>query len=402
MRFLSLLRFQYSKYGVKELFMMLLTGFIVLALMDAMSPILYTLTVTNLASDSLPTNTVYFYPFDRMTRILAGLEGDARAKDEVAAYLEEATMHHKALGVGKTYLIESAYGPADAAIRYVGYNEDMVKFTTIPLLRGQWIDTNTALGEIPIVVGGAFRDQEGVDVGDVIPLDFAAEGDGVYPCRVVGILNRNDMYFDLAFGESDPTVYSIAQLYQWKDNTYNDGTDYIVVYPTKYFDERLKIDYSPGRLLFFSHDAQVSELNQGKRYGTYATLDEMIETQIKRNLHFNNGHIVTAIALFLFCLMGLGGYALLNNIRHNRMMAIYRICGMRRSYGIFLQILSLTLLVVVPAGISLCLLPRRLDNFAMLNGTLYAMFAIVLLTIWLPPIILIATGYGSSFDVRKE
>lgn len=402
MRFLSLLKYQYTKYGVKELFVMLLTGFIVLTLMDALSPFLYTLTVAQMAKDSLPSKTAYFYPFDRITNILEGFDGDEEKRNALIAYMAESTANSGALGVGKTNVCRTGYGEGAAETIYVGYNQDMIQYTTLPLLSGQWSDMDGAADEIPVVVGGAYRDRQNVALGDTLQLDFALGNSETYTCRVVGILDRNDMYFNLSYGESDPTVYSIAELHQWLDNTHSDGTDYIVIYPTKPFEEMYDIEYSPGQLMFFKDNAQLDLLNAGERCGTYATLDDMIKTQIKRTVYLNKSSIVTTMALFMFCLMGLGGYSLLSTVRHGRMMAVYRICGMRRAYQTFLQIVAVFIMVAIPAGLSLMWIPRRLGNYAMLNGTFYAVYAVVLIIILLPSTLLIMTGYHSSFEIRKE
>ena len=402
MRFLSLLKYQYTKYGIKELFVMLLTGFIVITLMDAFSPLLYTLTVTQMAKESLPSKTAYFYPFDRITNILIESEGDEEKENALISCMAESTANSGALGVGQTSVCRSEYSEAAAEIIYVGYNQDMIQYTTLPLLSGQWSDMDKASDEIPIVVGGAYRDRQNVALGDALQLGFALENGETYTCRVVGILNRNDMYFNLSYGESDPTVYSIAELHQWANNTQSDSTDYIVIYPTKPFEEIYDIEYSPGQLMFFEDNAQLDLLNTGERYGTYTTLDDMIKTQIKRTVYLNKSSIVTTIALFMFCLMGLGGYSLLSIVRHGKMMAVYRICGMRRSYQILLQLVAVFLMVAIPAGLSLMWVPRRLGNYAILNGTFCAVYASVLIIILLPPFLLIMTGYHSSFEIRKE
>ena len=130
MRFLSLLKYQYTKYGMKELFVMLLTGFIVITLMDAFSPLLYTLTVTQMAKDSLPSKTAYFYPFDRITNILIESEWDEAKENALIACMTESTANSGALGVGQTSICRSEYSEAAAEIIYVGYNQDMIQYTT--------------------------------------------------------------------------------------------------------------------------------------------------------------------------------------------------------------------------------------------------------------------------------
>lgn len=401
MRFLSLLRYQYTKHGIKELFIMLLTGFIVITLMDVLTPLLYTLTVAQMAKASLPSKTVYFYPFNRISDLITNSEGEEKKNDTLIAYLAESIANSGAQGTGRT-VVSCAYGEAFEETVYVGYNQDMIQHTTLPLLCEQWPDMDSTTDEIPIIVGGAYRDQQNIALGDTLQFDFNLESGETYTCRIVGILNHEDMFFDLSYGESVPTVNSIAKLNQWLDNTHKDNTSYIVIYPTKPFEAICDIEYSPGQLMFFDESTQLDSLNAGERYGTYAKLDDMIKAQIKKDVLIYKSSIVTTIALFIFCLMGLGGYSLLNIVRHRKMMAIYRICGMRRAYQTFLQIAAVFIMVAIPVGISLMWVPQRLGNYAVLNGMFYAVYTVVMIIILLPSVLLILTGYHSSFETRKE
>lgn len=308
MRFLSLLRYQYTKRGIKELFVMLLTGFIVITLMDVLTLILYTLTVAQMAKDSLPSKTVYFYPFNRISDLIIDAEGEEEPNDALIAYLTESIENSGAQGVGKM-VVSSAYGEAFDETVYVGYNQDMIRCTTLPLLRGQWSDMDSMADEIPIIVGGAYRDQKNIDLGDTLQFDLNLENGETYTCRVVGILNHEDMFFDLSYGESVPTVSSIARLNRWLDNTHKDITNYIVIYPTKPFEATCDIEYSPGQLMFFEDNARLDSLNTGERYSTYATIDNMIKAQIKKDMFMEKRRLFEKAVEEVASLTGCLGYA---------------------------------------------------------------------------------------------
>ena len=69
MKMFLLLIKQYSKSFIREAFIILLTFFIVLLLLEAVSPLSYAISLTNSVKKILPANTAYFFPYDRMTQI---------------------------------------------------------------------------------------------------------------------------------------------------------------------------------------------------------------------------------------------------------------------------------------------------------------------------------------------
>jgi hypothetical protein len=338
-----------------------------------------------------------------MSSVLTGFIGDEQAKRELETYLSKANSEIGALGIGKMRVFEGRYN--NNGMRYIGYNDDMIKYATVPLSQGNWIEKNDS-HEIPIIVGGAFRYDKNTRVGDVLQLKLQAGSEREYSCRVTGILNNNDMYFDISYGATDPSLYSIAIIYQWMVNTFDDGLDYIVIYPFDSIESNTEAEYSPGQLLFFEKNidatALTKELNTGKRYGVYSLFSDMTNEQIARSLRLNNDSIVMSIALFLFCLFGLGGFSILSNVRNKRLNAIYRICGMTKTYAMVIKLSAIFMIVAFPAAISLINLPNRLDNFAMLTWPVYIAFAAALLLILIPSILLIASESGSSYDLRRD
>lgn len=148
-------------------------------------------------------------------------------------------------------------------------------------------------------------------------------------------------------------------------------------------------DYSPARLLFYPDDwnrQSVGDCLQAlSQYGHYASLPQLESNDYQRALYANREHVVTAISLFIFSLLSLGGYTILNLINERRTMEIYHMCGMTKIRGAFIQIISTSLLIIIPAILALLSFPSLLETYAMLSWPAYTTFAVVIVLLLIPP-----------------
>ncbi len=404
MNLISLLRYQYSKYCFKELALMILTGFIMVTLLESVAPILYVFSMAELTKSALPATTLYFYPSTRISNMLLTSITATNDIESISSYIDQVHRDRGVAGIGKT--AEWSVGGSDTdaqATHYVAYNEDMVRFASVPLQDGQWLDASVPAGFIPIIVGGAYRDQKKVDVGDTLQLSILW-GDTHCMCEgyVVGILNSDDMYLRLSYGATNPGLESIAVQYQWADNTEKNQSAPIIILPASALKEYVDIQYTPGSLLFFEHQADYEAMGTGEKYGTYATHTDMLASQLKITLLIHNSDLAATIALTLFATIGLGGYSMLTVIQQKRTMSIYRVCGMSKRNGMLLQLASTFMLVLIPAAVSLSQVPNRLGNFAKLDGTFYAIYSLLLVLILLPSVVFIIANDHSRYIVQKE
>ena len=155
-------------------------------------------------------------------------------------------------------------------------------------------------------------------------------------------------------------------------------------------------------MLFFDDQEDYEMLSEKEKYGTYATQQEMLEAQIKTTLRRNNNDIAATIALVLFAAIGLSGYSVLNVARQARMISIYRACGMSRIAGMFLQLTSAAILVIVPSSISLTQIPNYMENYAKVCEEFYVIYVLLLILVLIPSTIFILSDYCKSRIVQKE
>lgn len=401
---------QYTKSLVREGFLILLTFFIVLTLLDALSPLFYAMSLENTIKKSLPEDTAFFSPYDRMIQILMRPYGDDGKREELEMYLEEVDVESNAVGIGRTCVFNatSSHNPSQV-IKFIGYNSDMIHYSNVPLMDGLWLSEYSSDEFFPIVIGGAFRDKFDIKVGDNITLDFELNNHEFTECKVVGILDKNDMYFELMPGGSKPDIYQLATIYQWAYNNVLPSTDAIVIFPFEKIKDNINLElfnYSSGKLLFFKGMEQGDIANSMARYNNYGrctSIDDMITNRYIKTIDVNSDNIVTAITLFIFCVLGLGGYIILIFARNKRTMQIYRICGMSKLRGIAIQIYSLLFLIGVPSLIAFLMLPFRLPAYAILTGWVYLIFVLVLVFILIPPIFsIILVNSRLSFYIGKD
>lgn len=391
MRFFTLLRFQYTRYGVREICAMLLIGIVFSSLSQAMAPLIYTFHLTNMVNASLPANTLYFNPYQRIGDILSDGSTPTDQKDTLNAAILAMFSSRGAIGVGRNTAYSVSNENSQTVTDYVGYNPDMIQFTTLPLMRGSWASMASETGDIPVVVGGAYRDQFDVDVGSLLLLNVGGGEVEPIACRVVGILNSEDMHYQMSYGETKPSVYSIAKLKHRFNSAYGENHDYFVIYPTARTRRAEAEEYAPGNLLFFPPEKLMQESDFSEQYGTFTRISQMVNRQYEMNLYTNSSHIVTAMAVILFCMMGLGGYALLQCVNQRKVITIYRLCGMSKKAVTALQISSILLLATVPGAMALCISPPIQDGYRMMDRTFFIVYAIVLLSILLPSVAIILT-----------
>lgn len=410
MKHLVVLGKQYSRLLIRELVLMLMIVFILFSLFGALSPLFYSITLNRHVSSALPDNAIYFYPSARIvSSILMPDTLDTENEQQSLEELINSVADKFAVsGIGKTcaYGIGRDNSGTGRDTNFVGYNDDLINFTSLPLDDGTWLSEHMEEEAVPIVVGGAFRDQDHLCVGDRLSVDFRVDGSKT-DCIVVGILNKDDMYFDLSAGETEPSTLSLAKLYRWEQDDPAAFDTGILIYPSSKVEESLWRITSPGCLFFFEgkqdQSSQADILSSLNQYGHSSVIPAMIKSEYMRIVHVYNGDMVTSFSLFIFCILGLGGYTILMLERNARVTQIYRACGMTKAYGTGLEMISVALLVILPACLTLTQLQNRLESYAVLNGVVYLCFVIMLVLILLPSVIYcICAGKFQTMMRRKE
>jgi hypothetical protein len=264
----------------------------------------------------------------------------------------------------------------------------MIKFSTLPLKEGSWFTPESLhFDSLPIIIGGALRYQ-GLEVGDSLAFDLFLLGErNRLECIIIGVLDENDMYMNLSFGASDPTINSIAIMNRWAYNDVNTFTEEIIILPLDLVLPNYRntpLLYSPASLLFTELDGNdindtISGFEKNKPQGAYTALSEMADNHIAQTIYINNESIVTSFALLFFSILGLGGYTTLSFIKNKKKMQIYMICGMSKLYGIVIQIVSFLLLVLLPSIIALLLLPNMLESYSVLNTNVYIVIGLIMM-----------------------
>ena len=410
MKHLIILGKQYSRLLIRELVIMLMIVFILISLFGALSPLFYSITLNRYISSALPDNAIYFYPSTRiLSSILTSDSLDTENEQKsLEAMIDGIADEFAVSGIGKTraYGIGRDWSGTSRDTKYIGYNDDLIEFTSLPLAEGTWLDEHKEDEAVPVVVGGAFRDQDHMRVGDRLSIDFAADG-AKTDCVVVGILNEDDMYLSISAGETNPSALSLARLYRWEQDDPEAFDCGIIIFPSSRVEDHLLGIISPGCLFFFDEkrdtSIQADMLSSLNQYGHSGALPAMLKTEYMRIVHVYNGDMVTSFSLFLFCILGLGGYTILMLEKNTRIMQVYRVCGMTKVYGTGLEILSIALPVILPACLTITQLKSRLESYLVLNSTVYLCFILILIMIMLPSVIYcIFADKRRSMMRRKE
>ena len=408
MKHLIVLRKQYSRLFLRELVIMLMIVFILLALYGALSPLFYSITLNRYISSVLPENTVYFNPSDRISYWIIMKPRDNETElQSLEAMIDGMADEFGISGIGKTreYGIGRDWSGTGRDTNFIGYNDDLIEHVSLPLAEGTWLSEHKEDEAVPVVVGGAFRDQDHLRVGDHLSIDFAANGSKT-DCVVVGVLNEDDMYLRIAAGATKPNTNSLASLYRWQQDDPEAFHEGILIFPSARVEELLLGFPSPGCLFFFDGEQEPSEqaalLSELDQYGHSGTLPSLIRNEYRRFVDVYHGEMVTSFSLFLFCILGLGGYTILMLEKNTRTVQIYRVCGMTKTYGTGLEILSIALLVILPTCLTLLWLRGRLESFTILNGTVYLCFVLILVLVLLPSVIYCVVAGKNQTMMRRK
>jgi hypothetical protein len=199
---------QYSKYFIRETVIMLLAAYLIYALTTAISPISYTLSLTDKIGSSILQSAVYFSPYDRVSRLIDGILG-CPAEDRE--------------------LMESK------------------------LNQGHIQEEN-----IPVVIGGSFR--KTYHVGDIFTLDLNEKYRKSIKCRVIAVLDERDIYFMFGYGATSPALDSLAVMNKWTYSRLNKNQDSLIIAPMDTIEFADLSDVSRGTLLFFDNGVDAEKI----------------------------------------------------------------------------------------------------------------------------------------------
>lgn len=370
MKLWYLIKRSFSTSFFREMIIICLSMYMIFSLTAVLIPIGDTQTTYKTIEDSFLTDTIYYQPSLRIGNILTGMTlSDTQdvdvLRDEIAQSLSQI---EGVVSIGETshLTVPDVFGDDQSTALLVYYNQALRENTLPPLASGSWFTTENESGDyLPVVVGGTYRDS--CQVGDVFEATLDAQTDSTITCIIVGILDEQDLIYQLNYGATNPTLDSIAYMNQLTSLT--DGGIIIVpmeavsLYPEQ---------QSVSKFLFLDSDYTATSIEtayEASSLGSFYSVQTMYKT-VMNNLSYQYGkEIVIALALVLFGLFGLGGYTLLTSLQNERTIGIYYLCGMKRSTAILMQILTSVILTVIPVGLMLLLSPYYAERPILADNT---------------------------------
>lgn len=387
MKLLHLVFRQYSEYFLRETVIIILAAYLIYALTTAISPIAYTLSLTDKIESSIQQSAIYFSPYDRVSRLIDGILGrSAEDRELLESKLNENLLGLKGVvGQGKTG--EITFSNEDqSVVRLILYNEDMIKYTTLPLAEGDWFNSyHIDDDSIPVIIGGSYRHR--YNLGDVFTVNLKEKYKESIKCKVIAVLDDRDIYFMLGYGATSPILDSLAVMNKWTYSRLNKNEDSLLIVPQNSMGFTDINDVSRGTLLFFDEKTDVesmaSELESKGEYGHFVSIKAIAENQMKDDLSKYNDQIVLSIVLFLFSVLGLGGYTLLSHFRNEYATGIYFLCGMSRKKAVFINLSATFILILIPTMTMTLLAPKYVQYGAGLNILTYigCLFSVIVILI---------------------
>lgn len=375
MKTLYLVRKLYSKYLIREVVLMILIAYLIFALTIVVAPFAYMISLQNDILANINHPSIYFQPFERVQNMLDGfLFASEKDVQTMNMLLEESINSIEGvIGQGKTSDMTFTNDEQDA-IRILGYNDDMIKYCSLPLKNGRWFDTidREQMTTLPVVIGGLYRDI--YQVGDSFDLKIDIT-DSVLNCSVIGVLDDQDTYFNLGYGSTAPGLNSIAVMNKWLNMGEISEKQYILIAPLDKMNFVTPYDISKSRMLFFENGVEIDKLAESLQangeYGNYYAINTLYDNEINVTLILYKNEVVLSIVLFLFGIFGLGGYTLLTHSRNEAVFGIYFLCGMKKRTAILISLVATIFLVLIPSAVMTMLAPVYVKEMAQTGGITY-------------------------------
>jgi len=349
LKFLKLIYKQYTTTFFREIIIMLLAGYLVFTLAVVISPISNMLSTINDFKTGMTHETMFFSMYDRVGRIMNGGIGNPEVERiEMENHLNQMLFNiDGVIGVGRTGEFELTI--ASNRIRCIVYDDDMIRFTRLKLAKGTWFtETSITQGLTQVIAGGPIKNE--LSIGQQLNFQIDGEYIGSLNCEIIGLLGESDMYVTIGSGATEPRLPSIVSA----NASMKPSETSVLIIPLSQLDFVFnRNNLSMSALLFLDNSVSASALAERleakNEYGHFHTIDRIADNELEWNLNFYHTELVLSVSLFLFGVIGLGGYMLLSVTRNEFMMGIYYLSGMTKKKYVLLALTSTSILILAPS-----------------------------------------------------
>ncbi|CZT57466.1 ABC transporter permease [Solibaculum mannosilyticum] len=389
MKFLYLLLKQHSRFFLREIIIMLQIVFLVYSITMVTAPIAFTLTTSKQLEHSIHQKAVYMSPYLRIQTLLKDM-GDEKEKKALESDLEKSVASVEGL-LGQGKMGTTAFGLGGSIyVNAFCYNEDLIKYTKLPLSEGKWFsEVENTERRIPVILGGKTKNV--LEVGQEFPALISMwDENGRQEIEVTGVvigkLADEDLYFRFdAWGE-EPLIEVLAHRASSSETASNPQEDFVLT-PLEAIPEEVRPTPMASRLLFLDPSqgeestAQYLKDNFGD-YSVYHTIPEIFGNQNQSDLRGANTYVVLSGVLFLLCIFGLGGYLLLSLSKNEFMLGVYYLCGMRKRQAFLLYLIPTFVMLLIPTVVASFLSPSMINVQNFIDVTTYISILILVLLVF--------------------
>jgi len=365
MKFLFLMRRQYSKFFIRELIIIIQITILVALFTPTVTEMLHLFSVDKLANQ-FTTPAVYFQastPYQIPERI--------SEQDHInrLTRIEECSMVNDA-----GYVAHGGFSLNKIGTSVIFYNDALVQNIRLDIKEGKVISESASSNQISVLINETMADI--FSVGDIFSIDQVR-----FPVSsqlknlefiVAGIIKGNSYYYTMRGGASHIQLESIGGKPSSNENIMIATTNFEVV-PDK--------DIMPSCMLF-TEDMKVLTIEvideELTGLGSAASIEEMRKNSIHRIVLENPLLFVSAIMLMLLCMTGVSSYAFLSVVNMRKKFSVYYICGMSWRKSLFITIVSLTVLICLAFLVAIGILPFIWERIEF-KGLLYSSLLIVFL-----------------------
>jgi len=340
MKFIYLVRNQFSKFWGRELLLILQIVAMICLTAPVMTDVAALLSVNRLAEQI--TGPAIFMQADSRY-----LMPDEMAPQAFYEALSRANNIEEVKCVGRTADATGRFDQQSALITF--YNPALVENVTLPLRRGAVYFPEES-DRIPLLITQELA--QTYNIGDEIPIQLYFPVSRIYAQEafvVVGILDSDGYYYEFVGGGTDIALNAMGA---------KNSDDKFRAIALSGFDIVPMLDISASCLLFVEDDSQatVDAVNRALAgIGSAARIDTMRQNTIKAVVQDQPLLFVAAALMILLCWLGTVIFNWLNMDDFIGRLSVYYICGMTLHRGFFANATTQLIPILFSVPISILL-----------------------------------------------
>lgn len=248
--------------------------------------------------------------------------------------------------IGKVFNLNFKTEHSESVFAY-GYNDTIIDYTNIELVKGEWFNKDKQYKYIPIISVG-----QKYPVGHIISLQ-TLQNNKSFNCQVIGTIKENEYITTFMSGGSKGNA-SLENIVS------NANADFIVPFNCNQYlsfgeNDMEFYNNNYGNIIIYEKSDELKICSKLSQFGEVSKIEEMIENFRNDNRDYFLSNGIVLIIFTMLCIAGIGGINSMLNIENKRRFSLYFMCGMTSKMCGLVEGLRSGVVVITSYIISICI-----------------------------------------------